>query len=67
VAQESRGQSRNREIALERLAERLDRALAVRRKRRPTKPTKASKERRLQQKRRRSDRKRDRRKPGLDP
>jgi ribosome-associated protein len=67
VAQESRGQSRNREIALERLAERLDRALAVRRKRRPTKPTKASKERRLQQKQRRSDRKRDRRKPGLDP
>jgi len=67
VAQESRGQARNRELALERLADRLDRALAVQRKRRATKPSRASKERRLQQKRRTGDRKRERRKPGLDP
>ena len=67
VAQESRGQARNRELALERLADRLDRALAVQRKRRATKPSRASKERRLQQKRRTGDRKRERRKPSLDP
>src|SRR3954471_14692975 len=42
VAQESRGQARNRELALERLAARLDRALAVQRQRRATRPTRAS-------------------------
>src|SRR5829696_7055872 len=47
VAQESRGQARNRQLALERLATRLDHALRVPRARRATKPTKASKERRL--------------------
>ena len=67
VAQDARGQARNRELALERLADRLDRALAVRRKRRATRPTKASRERRLDSKRRKSERKRTRRKPGLDP
>jgi ribosome-associated protein len=66
VAQEARGQARNRELALERLAERLDRALAVPRTRRPTKPTKASRERRLQTKRRAGERKRRRRRPGPD-
>jgi ribosome-associated protein len=64
VAQESRGQARNRQLALERLAERLDRALRVPRTRRATKPTKASRERRLQEKRRGSERKRSRRRPG---
>lgn len=67
VAQESRGQARNRELALERLASRLDHALRVPRARRATKPTKGSKERRLESKRRQSDRKQTRRKPGLDP
>ena len=66
VAQESRGQARNRELALERLASRIERALHVPRARRATKPTKASKERRLQGKQRTSERKRERRKPGLD-
>ena len=67
VAQDARGQARNRELALERLADRLDRALAVQRKRRPTRPTRAARERRLEAKRRASQRKRDRRKPGPDP
>jgi ribosome-associated protein len=66
VAQESRGQARNRELALERLASRLDHALQVPRTRRATKPTKTSKERRLQAKRRTGDRKRARRRPGPD-
>ena len=64
VAQESRGQARNRELALQRLADRIELALHVPRSRRSTKPTRASKERRLQEKRRASDRKRARRRPG---
>ena len=63
VAQDSRSQLRNRELALERLTERIDRALAVPRSRRATKPTRASRERRLQQKRRSSARKQLRRRP----
>jgi len=66
VAQESRGQARNRQLAMERLAERLDRALRVPRSRRPTKPTKASRERRLDKKRRSSERKQARRRPSAD-
>lgn len=63
VAQDSRGQSRNRELALARLAERLERALHVPRSRRATRPTKASRERRLDAKRRGSERKAQRRRP----
>jgi ribosome-associated protein len=63
VAQDARSQSRNRELALERLRERLGNALHVPRSRRPTKPTKASRERRLESKRRQSDRKSTRRRP----
>jgi ribosome-associated protein len=63
VAQDERSQTRNRELALKRLAERLARALAVPRKRRPTRPTAASRERRLAAKRRASQRKRARRPP----
>jgi ribosome-associated protein len=63
VSQETRSQARNRDIALERLEERLRTALAVRRPRRATKPSKGAVERRLQAKRRQSDRKRDRRRP----
>ena len=66
VAQESRGQARNRELALERLAARLDRALAVQRPRRATKPTRAAREERLAAKRRRSDVKRGRQRPAAD-
>jgi ribosome-associated protein len=63
VAQDARSQSRNRELALERMARRLSGALAVARPRRATRPTKASVKRRLGAKRRQSERKRDRRRP----
>jgi ribosome-associated protein len=63
VAQDERSQWRNRELAVERLVETLREALKVPRKRRPTKPTAASRERRLEQKKRRSETKRLRRPP----
>jgi len=63
VAQDERSQTRNRELALARLGERLARALVVPKRRRPTRPTKASRERRLQAKRRGAERKRARRPP----
>jgi ribosome-associated protein len=63
IAQDARSQTRNRELALARLSERLERALATPRKRRPTRPTAASRERRLQAKRRDATRKRERRPP----
>jgi ribosome-associated protein len=66
VAQDARSQARNREIALERLRERLARALHVPRPRRATAPTRASRVRREQAKRRQAQRKRDRRRPGGD-
>jgi len=61
VAQDERGQWRNRELAVERLVEQLRAALRVERRRVATKPTAASVERRLEQKRRRSRTKRLRR------
>ena len=61
VAQDERSQSRNRELAIGRLVEQLRQALRVERRRVPTKPTAASRERRLEQKRRRSQVKRLRR------
>jgi ribosome-associated protein len=63
VAQDARSQARNRELALERLQARLRQALAVRRPRRPTKPTAAARSRRLEAKRRQAARKRERRRP----
>jgi ribosome-associated protein len=62
-AQDTRSQLRNRELALGRLAARLGHALDVPRHRSATRPTKASKRRRLEAKKRRADVKRDRRKP----
>lgn len=62
-AQDTRSQARNREIALERLQERVGRALVVRKPRRATKPPKASTEKRLQAKRKQSERKAARRPP----
>jgi ribosome-associated protein len=62
-AQDTRSQLRNRELALERLAQRLSHALEVRRNRRPTRPTTASKRRRVDSKKRRGDIKRARRRP----
>ena len=63
VAQETRSQARNREMALGRLEDKLRRALAVRRPRQKTRPSKGAVERRLQAKRRQSERKQDRRRP----
>lgn len=66
VAQDARGQSRNRDLALERLAAKIAAGLRVRRKRRPTKPTRASRRRRLEQKRRTGEKKRGRQSPPLE-
>jgi ribosome-associated protein len=66
VAQDARSQSRNRELALERLAHRLGGALAVKRERHTTRPTRASVQRRRASKQRQSERKRDRRRPDPD-
>ncbi|HEV2712895.1 MAG TPA: alternative ribosome rescue aminoacyl-tRNA hydrolase ArfB [Gaiellaceae bacterium] len=63
VAQDERSQARNRELAVERLVSLLRDALRVERRRRPTAPTAASRERRLEQKRRRSETKQLRRRP----
>jgi ribosome-associated protein len=64
VAQDERSQLRNRELALERLVARLREALHVERRRVATKPSKAAKERRLEQKKRRGETKKLRRPPG---
>jgi len=61
LAQDERSQLRNRELAVERLVEQLRRALRVERRRVPTKPTEASRRRRLEDKQRRSRTKRLRR------
>ena len=63
VAQDERSQWRNRELAVERLVEQLRQALKVQRRRIATKPTRASRERRLESKKRRSTTKRLRRRP----
>jgi ribosome-associated protein len=63
VAQDERSQSRNRDLAVERIVAMLREALRVERKRVPTKPTAGARERRLDQKRRRGDLKRLRRPP----
>ncbi len=66
VAQDERSQTRNRELALQRLQRRMTSALRVARPRHETKPTRASVQRRLDSKRRQAARKRDRRSPGAD-
>jgi ribosome-associated protein len=66
VAQDARGQARNRELALERLRDKLAAGLQVPRKRRSTRPTRAARERRLETKRRTAERKRARKPPRLD-
>jgi ribosome-associated protein len=63
AAAESRSQARNRQMALERLAVKLAEGLRVDPARRPTKPTKGSQVRRVEQKRRRSQTKQQRRTP----
>ncbi|MFO7572862.1 MAG: alternative ribosome rescue aminoacyl-tRNA hydrolase ArfB [Gaiellaceae bacterium] len=66
VSQDERSQARNRELAVERLVEKLREALAVPRRRVATKPTSAARERRLAEKKRRGQRKRLRRPPADD-
>jgi ribosome-associated protein len=66
VAQDERSQSRNRELAIERLIEKLREALAVPRKRVPTRPGAKARERRLEGKRRRSRTKLLRKTPGAE-
>ena len=65
-ASESRSQARNREVALERLAAKLNAGLREVAARRPTMPTQSSRRRRVEAKRRRSETKRHRRSPGDD-
>jgi ribosome-associated protein len=66
TAADSRSQARNRELALARLQARLAAGLKVDAPRRPTKPTRAAKRKRVDQKRRRGDVKRKRGRPGWD-
>ena len=65
-AADSRSQARNRQLALERLAARIDAALRVETPRRATRPTKGSQVRRVESKRRRGEVKRGRRQPSGD-
>lgn len=66
VSQDARSQTRNRDLALERLESKLAGALAVPRRRRPTRPTRSSKAKRLESKRQHSEKKRTRRRPDPD-
>jgi len=64
IAQDTRSQARNRELAIERLRTRLAAAIVPRARRKPTRPGAAARERRMKEKRRRADVKRARRRPG---
>lgn len=66
IAPDNRSQTRNRELALQRLEERLRRALHVERPRRATKPTKGSQRRRVDAKKQRGEKKAQRRRPHAD-
>ena len=66
VASETRSQSRNRELAEQRLAELIARSLVIPKKRKPTRPTKAAKQARLEAKRRHSSKKRQRSEQSFD-
>jgi ribosome-associated protein len=66
VAKDARGQARNRELALRRLAEKIATGLDEPAHRRPTRPTRASRIKRLEEKRRAGERKQTRRRPSGD-
>jgi ribosome-associated protein len=66
VAQDERSQARNRELAVDRLVAKLAEALRVERRRVPTRPSTAARERRLADKRRRAEVKRNRAQPDAD-
>lgn len=61
VSEEERSQAQNRERVVARFQELINKALAVPKKRRPTRPTKSSQEKRLQTKRQVSEKKKSRR------
>lgn len=63
VAQDARSQARNRDLALQRLRERIAAALRVDAPRTPTRPTRSAERRRLESKRRNAARKRGRQPP----
>lgn len=66
VAQDARGQARNRELALKRLQAKLREGLHRPRRRRATRPSRSARERRLEDKRHAARRKRQRRPPDPD-
>ena len=66
VAQDARGQARNRDLALARLAAKIAAGLRIQRKRRQTRPSRASRQRRLEQKRQQGERKQRRKRPSVD-
>ena len=66
VAQDARSQARNRDLALERLAERIRNGLQRRRPRQATRPGRSTRERRLTEKRQRGQKKQQRRRPSMD-
>lgn len=66
IAADTRSQWRNREVARQRLVERLDGALVEPKRRKKTKPSRQSRERRLEEKKSRSEVKRGRRRPDPD-
>ena len=66
IAQDARSQARNRDLALERLEEKLARALEVPKARRPTRPSRSAKQKRLTGKKIRSETKKNRRPPSHD-
>lgn len=66
IAQDARSQHRNRALALERLRSKLADALRTPKRRRPTRPGRGAKERRLSGKRRQAERKQARRRPSAD-
>ena len=66
VAQDARSQARNRDLALERLSERIRKGLERRRPRQATRPGRSARERRLNEKRQRGQKKQQRRRPSMD-
>ncbi|MGD2061505.1 MAG: alternative ribosome rescue aminoacyl-tRNA hydrolase ArfB [Acidimicrobiia bacterium] len=66
TASQSRSQFRNRALARQRMREKLEKAMKPKPKRRPTKPTRASKRRRIVDKRARGEKKRLRQPPQID-
>ena len=66
VAQDARSQARNRDLALERLAERIRKSLERRRPRHATRPGRSARERRLTEKKQRGQKKQQRKRPSMD-